>query len=124
MSSENKLIVLVLETCGPIANNLKVIIEKYYHQLEVKICANGEEIIEETKHSEIYLIISVLEKIGKMNGLELLAKIKDESPKTKFLTIAGDNCNVTEITEAGADGFVEKPYTVNILLKTINKVLN
>ena len=126
MSSENKLIVLVLESCGPIANNLKAIIERRFSNLEVRICENADEIVAQIGHSEIFLILAAIEEMGGMgeNETGLLEAVKGESPQTKFIVMAGDSCDVTKVKKDGADDFLAKPFTLDSLRELINKAIN
>ena len=67
------------------------------------------------KHSdEIDLVIFDL-TMPQMDGTELFANLKKQSPDTKTLLTSGqdDLDSITEMRDAGLSGFIRKPFTLS-----------
>ncbi|MFN2215488.1 MAG: response regulator [Anaerolineales bacterium] len=63
--------------------------------------------------------------LGRSNGLEILKKIKKikKLKNKKFLMTSGSDLEA-ECLEAGADGFIMKPYMPEELMKKIHALTN
>ena len=61
-----------------------------------------------------------------LDGIELLRRIKSEEPGTHVIMISGhaNIQNAVAATRLGAEDFIEKPFSVNGLLTSIERVLN
>jgi two-component system, chemotaxis family, chemotaxis protein CheY len=57
------------------------------------------------------------------NGMEATAEILALNPKAKILFISADVSQESRCQEAGAVGFLEKPFPMDKLFKTIDSVL-
>lgn len=64
-------------------------------------------------------------EMPEMNGLDVLARIKDEAPLTKVIMITGDTqaSSVKKAIAAGADGYIVKPFNGTRVMETIQKAL-
>jgi DNA-binding response OmpR family regulator len=91
----------------------------------VKVMYDGLEVEKLVKLEKIDLVLLDLMMPG-MNGLEVLEVVKKVSPPTRviMLTAFGNEEYVKKSTELGADGFVNKPFGVETLLKHIRSVLS
>lgn len=60
-----------------------------------------------------------------MNGLELLKEIRKEYPDLPVIltTAFGDKELVVDAMHKKCNGFLDKPFTLNVLIEEINKVL-
>ncbi len=60
-----------------------------------------------------------------MNGIQVLQYIKEHCPSTKAIMLTGyaNLKHAMEAKEYGAEDFIGKPYKVNDILNTIEKVL-
>jgi DNA-binding NtrC family response regulator len=60
-----------------------------------------------------------------MEGIELLTKMKDTTPKMRKIIITGYPTvhNAVEAVNRGADGYIMKPFDVEKVLKTIENQL-
>jgi acyl carrier protein len=56
-----------------------------------------------------------------IDGIELLKKMKAKNPKPKFLMVSVASEREKEAVEAGADGFVSKPFPITYLEQTVIK---
>ncbi len=63
-----------------------------------------------------------------IKGSAILEKIKSDSNLANtpvvFLTAVSDEENVVNVFDKGADDYIEKPFSVNILMRRIKAVLN
>lgn len=91
----------------------------------VKVMYDGLEVEKLVRLEKIDLILLDLMMPG-MNGLEVLEVVKKASPQTRviMLTGYGNEEYVKKSTELGSDGFVNKPFGVETLLKHIRAVLS
>jgi DNA-binding NtrC family response regulator len=82
-----------------------------------------------TENKEDYaLVISDLRMSG-LNGLELLKKVKDSNPKVRTILMSAYNFEehilfFQYMEEGIIDSALDKPITMNILLKTVTDELN
>jgi two-component system, chemotaxis family, chemotaxis protein CheY len=60
-----------------------------------------------------------------MQGLEVLEKLKQIDPTAQVIVATADlqHWTKTMVEEAGAKGFVNKPFVANIILTAVNSVL-
>jgi CheY-like chemotaxis protein len=88
---------------------------------------NGYEGLQlfEAHKTEIDLIISDLE-MPKMNGNEVLKKLRKIDPEIKVLLSSGSLSDADEqsIIDRGFNGFLQKPYNLNALCGKISEILN
>jgi two-component system cell cycle sensor histidine kinase/response regulator CckA len=61
-----------------------------------------------------------------MSGSEVYDRIKEINPNIKVLLSSGYNIEgqATELLEKGCNGFIQKPFNMNELSQSINKILN
>src|SRR5579859_422119 len=78
-------------------------------------------LIEREKPSVVLLDVWMPE----LDGIELLRKIKAARPETRVIMISGhaNIQNAVAATRLGAEDFIEKPFSVNGLLASIERVL-
>ena len=81
---------------------------------EIREAGDGTEAIEVLQNSSVGLILSDI-NMPKMDGLQLLARIK-EMPHVKdvpviMITTEGGQGKVMEAVQLGATGYVRKPFT-------------
>jgi UDP-3-O-[3-hydroxymyristoyl] N-acetylglucosamine deacetylase len=78
--------------------------------------------IVEREHPEVVLLDVWMPKL---DGIELLRRIKAERPATRVIMISGhaNIQNAVAATRLGAEDFIEKPFSVDGLLATIGRVL-
>jgi DNA-binding response OmpR family regulator len=92
---------------------------------QVTVVHDGEDVLPVIQKETIHLVLLDL-MMPRMNGLETLAKIKKQSPSTKviMLTGYGNEDNIQMSQRLGADGFVNKPFGVETLLRHIKNLLS
>ena len=77
-------------------------------------CQGGEEALDVLKDHAFDLIISDVRMAG-MNGFELLKAVRKRAPEVGFILMTAyeDEYPLSEALEAGADGYISKPFSLN-----------
>jgi FixJ family two-component response regulator len=86
--------------------------------------ASAEEFLGSGERSETGCLVADIQMPG-MSGLDLQARLAEEGSGIPiiFITAYGDARARTRAMEAGARGFLEKPFDDNVLLDRIRDVL-
>ena len=88
----------------------------------VRTAANGADALEIIKNEKVDLIISDI-MMPVMNGCELCKSVKSDSALSHIpvilLTAANGTETRIETLEAGADGYIEKPFSMELLRSNI-----
>lgn len=82
---------------------------------EVFCAQNGEEALEKTTSISFDLVITDF-KMPKMNGVELLEKLKQLSPATKVMILTAYSAELSKqkALELGACEYMEKPFMLDL----------
>ncbi|WP_404419945.1 response regulator [Marinospirillum sp.] len=64
-------------------------------------------------------------EMPEMNGLDVLARIKEEAPQTGVVMITGDSqaSSVKKAIAAGANGYIVKPFNGTRVMEAIQKAM-
>ena len=92
--------------------------------LQVKSCMNAAQAIEALKESEYDLVVTDF-MMPDMDGLELLAHIRQEHPRTKVIMITA-HANVQHAVRSmkiGAIDYIPKPFSTTELVERVQTVL-
>jgi len=91
---------------------------------EVDVASNGFEGMEMSERNPYDLILTDL-KMPDMDGMEFLGKIKERKPQAKVIMITGYSTaeNAARSIEAGAWGYIEKPFTPDTLITAVKEAL-
>ncbi|MFA6171890.1 MAG: response regulator [Patescibacteria group bacterium] len=86
---------------------------------------SAEDALQELKKAIFQLAICDLNLPG-MRGTDFVRYCADRYPGIKHILTSGSNCDEVKIQclEAGADGFLPKPYDVNQLNEMILSITN
>jgi len=86
------------------------------------LAENGEQALERLNEDTFNLVLTDI-KMPKMNGIELLKILKQQSPRTVaiMMTAYGDIDNAVETMKAGAFDYLLKPFSAEILVATVNR---
>jgi CheY-like chemotaxis protein len=95
-----------------------------YRVLKAHSGYEGLKLFEENK-STINLIISDLE-MPKMNGKEVLHKLREIDPQIKVMLSSGALTEADEknVINKGFNGFIKKPYNINTLCEKMAEIIN
>ncbi|MBI1805050.1 MAG: response regulator [Ignavibacteriae bacterium] len=92
---------------------------------EIQSASNGEEAIAALQRGSYDLALLDIQ-MPKMNGIQVLQFINKNAPSTKAIMLTGysDLKNAMEAREFGARDFISKPYKLDDILSTIQRVLH
>ena len=80
---------------------------------------NSIEALEQlVRHSEISVLLTDVRMPGSMNGLALVARVQRDYPAIRAIVISA-HTTAEEAGEAGALGFVLKPYMPQTLVRAV-----
>lgn len=108
--------------------NIVSVLEKYLIQENwvVYTARNGQEAVDVlTAHPEQIQLVVLDVNMPVMGGEEAFIRLKELQPGLKVLVVSGYNIeeNVGKIIEAGADGFLQKPFRLEEFIAKINGIL-
>ena len=115
--------ILVIDDERSIRNTLKDILGLEGHKVEV--AEDGEQgftMASGTKFDAVFCDI----KMPKMDGMEVLEKLRENSPETPVVMISGhgDVDTAVESIKKGAFDYIQKPLDLNRLLVTLRNALD
>ena len=91
---------------------------------EPEAVEGGEQALVRLEESGIDLVITDL-NMPKMDGMELMKRIKDQMPAMPVIVITGYGTFHTEkqVLSNGADGYIPKPCTIHRVQETVTAAL-
>lgn len=93
------------------------------HQI-VDTAFNGEEAVLKFESMDQKPDLIIMDhRMPIKNGVEATKEILAMSPKMRVLFISADVSQETRVAQIGAVGFLEKPFPMDKLFRTIDKVL-
>ncbi len=115
--------ILVIDDESSIRNTLKDILE--YEKYETVLAEDGFEALEKMDQGPFDVILCDV-KMPKMDGIELLDKIKELDPDATVVMISGHGTidTAVEAIKKGAFDFIAKPLDLNRLLITIRNAMD
>lgn len=95
------------------------------HGMQVTTCLNALQAIEELKNSDIDLVVTDF-MMPDMDGIELLAHIRQEYPHMKVIMITahGSVQHAVRTMKSGAIDYIPKPFSTTELLERVQACLN
>ena len=117
--------VLVVDDEPDVSYLLEVILQANgYHVLSARSAEQALEIFE-TRGDEIDLLFSDL-GLPKLDGFDLCDRLKQIKPGLKIILASGytDGSIKTRMAERGIEGFIQKPYNLNVVLQTMRGILD
>ncbi len=116
--------ILVIEDEDVVAEICQSMLERLGHRSI--IARTGKEAIEIVARFDGTIDLALLDiKLSDMDGGAIYPVIKKERPKTKVIVCSGYSLDDTAqaILDAGADGFLQKPFSLGVLSAKLNEVL-
>ena len=106
-------------TCGHIGEFFK------YRGYTVFTTTSGKKALEVIDKQKPQILLLDIKMEG-INGLEVLKKAKENNPNTKTIMITGldDEATKLQAKELGADEYIIKPYSFDMLEKLIIRMVN
>ena len=118
--------VLVVDDSSVIRQQLSIALSQAGFEV-MEACDGVDGLNQFAANDGIDLIVSDV-NMPNMNGLEMVESIKKDpkGPATPvvMLTTEGDPGLIKRAKEAGAKGWMVKPFNADMLIKTINKLVN
>ena len=122
MAPRRKPLVLVVDDESDIRSSLRMILE--YEGYELSEASSGEQALErlDTERPDVVLLDI---KMPRMDGLEILARVKQSDPALPVVVISGHGTIATavEATRLGAFDFMEKPLERDRVLLVVRNAL-
>jgi len=109
--------VLIADDTDSVRFAMRLVLEHLGHEV-IGYATNGQEAIDKcaSMHPEI-VVMDV--RMPRMDGLTCCTKLSQSSPNSKVVIVTGSRTTETEARQAGARGFVEKPFDVGDLDRAI-----
>ncbi len=115
--------ILVIEDEETVMNVIRAVLERLgYRMMEAK---TGKEAIEISKTFGGDIDLALLDiKLPDIWGDKVYSQIMEARPNLKVIVCSGYSIDSAQtILDAGAQGFIQKPFTVETLSKKLNKIL-
>ena len=95
-----------------------------YDVMEAENGFQAVDIYRENMDSIDALLLDV--RMPVMDGVEAFKEIRRMNPRVKVVFYSGDTgrARATELMEAGAAGFINKPFNLKVLSQTLEKAVN
>ena len=75
-----------------------------------------------SRHSETNILMTDVRMPGHMDGLALVAQVQIDHPDIRSIVVSG-NTTAEQARNAGASGFVAKPYFAQTMVKVVHDLL-
>ena len=72
-----------------------------------------------SRHAEISILLTDVRMSGAMDGLALVARVRLDHPAIRAIVVSGTT-SATEAIDAGALGFLTKPYMAHTLVQAVH----
>jgi DNA-binding NtrC family response regulator len=114
--------ILIVDDDENIRKALATILEEEGYQVDS--AENAKQAIEKT-NKNFYNLALIDIRLPDMEGIELLTKMRDTTPKMRKVIITGYPTlqNAIEAVNKGADAYIVKPFDIDEILKTIREQL-
>ena len=112
--------VLICDDEEGIRESLKLILADYF---DLIVTDSGSPCLDCLGHNKDIRLVLIDIKMPNMNGLEVLAQIKEKYPSLKVIVITGYKSVETaaEAVRLGASGYIIKPFKSEEILTTVRK---
>jgi DNA-binding NarL/FixJ family response regulator len=90
------------------------------------LAQDGNDAIRQFKNNRERIGLIILDMImPQLNGTEAFYQLREIDSQCKIIVSSGytDNEDIDKLNSNGLSGFIQKPYTVQVLSRIINKVL-
>lgn len=114
--------ILIIDDEESIRNSLAAVLEEKGYLVDM--AENGQVAIEKSK-TKAYNLALIDIRLPDMEGTDLLTAIKENTPDMVGIIVTGYPSlqNAIEAVNKGADGYVVKPFAIDVLLDMVKKHL-
>ncbi len=91
-----------------------------FRVIEAQDSAEALEML--SQHDEISIMMTDVNMPGPMNGLGLVAQVRSDYPSIRSIVVSG-NASAVEASNAGATGFLSKPYMAQSIVRAITDTI-
>jgi CheY-like chemotaxis protein len=98
---------------------VQVFLDEGFTVLEAADAEEGLEVLEH--NDDVGLLFTDISMPGEMDGLDLIARVREERPGLSFVATSGQVVPADEMLPHGAR-FLPKPYTAHALMTMIREV--
>ena len=114
--------ILIVDDDDNIRKVLVAILEDKGYSLDS--VGTAREAIERTE-KKVYNLALIDIRLPDMEGIELLTRVRDTTPKMRKIIITGYPTlqNAVDAVNRGADAYIMKPFDVEVVLNTIDEQL-
>lgn len=109
--------VLIAEDTDSVRFALRLVLEYLGHEV-VGFAVDGREAIEKYQKMRPELVLMDV-RMPQMDGLTCTSLLSKADPNAKVVIVTGSRTTESEAREAGACGFVEKPFDLSELNRAI-----
>jgi DNA-binding response OmpR family regulator len=115
--------ILVVDDDKKLATTIGDLLSQAAEAYDVSLAFDGEQAISSILNQKFDVVILDL-VMPKAGGLGILKLLKSAAPDTKVLILSGHTAaHMEECSKLGADAMVPKPYDIEVLFSTIEKLL-
>ena len=100
--------VLIADDTDSVRFALRLVLEHLGHEV-IGFATNGQDAIDKCAHMHPDLVVMDV-RMPLMDGLTCTTLLSKSSPQAKVVIVTGSRTTELEAREAGARGFVEKPF--------------
>jgi CheY-like chemotaxis protein len=110
--------ILIADDTDSVRYALRLVLEYLGHEV-IGFATDGPEALAKTHSMRPDLIVMDV-RMPLMDGLTCTSLLQKSDPDAKVVIVTGSRTTESEARDAGADGFLEKPFDVNDLDRAIN----
>lgn len=109
--------ILIAEDTDSIQFSLRLVMEYLGHEV-VGIAMDGQEAIEKYWQARPEVVLMDVQ-MPRMDGLTCTTLLSKSDPRARVVIVTGGKATETQAREAGAHGFIEKPFDLADLNRAI-----
>lgn len=91
-----------------------------FYVLEARNSAEALQVL--AHHAEVSILVTDVRMPGRMDGLALVAQVQIDYPAIRSIVVSG-NISEKEAGNAGAFGFVHKPYLPHTMIQAVHNTM-
>jgi CheY-like chemotaxis protein len=98
---------------------VQIFLDEGFTVLEAADAEEGLEVLE--ANDDVGLLFTDISMPGEMDGLDLIARVREERPELSFVATSGHGVPADQLLPLGAR-FLPKPYTAHALMTMIREM--